>query len=624
MPTEKSVPAASPSNRASVSSSDKSYFATLTSLTGNSGRAATAVALTTLLLLWAAKVAMTWGAWGDLTVDCGREMYVPWILSQGKQLYRDVWFLNGPVAPYFNSYLFRLFGLHLSVLYWAGSFAALGSAIFLFLTGRRVGSALAGWVAGAVVVLEAFQPSLFCFPLPYSFSAVYGCLIACCVLWLMVRAAASANRLWILAAGIAAALAILDKLEIGAACCAALALLLAGRALQQRSWESFLRDLAATLPGTILFALTAAWMISIKGLDFITQENFLTWPTSYFMKAYGKFWLASTGFGLNSAAFLGSAQRTAILFGVLQGGHLAATWKTVSPRLRIVRLLVGVVAVAGLVAPLSWRDSLLNIFFPQDMVLYVAIAALAAWWHFYRNRYSQRALQLAVLLSFSSLLAFRILLKTQPSGYSIYYNGPAVLSLFVLFRAGIRYLFGARWTAKAAELAFAAMCLLSVCLHVSREGRHANDYEPIITDRGMLRTWPEVASDYGDAIAFLKEKQASGDLVLSVPEDTSLYFLSGVECPLRVYQFVPGVVAPGKMTDEVIAEIEGKKIRYLLWSNRVFPEYGVPRFGTDFNQDLGAYLRSHYRPVGNVAKNPAPAADWAAFIWERQDSVGKP
>jgi hypothetical protein len=83
-------------------------------------------------------------------------------------------------------------------------------------------------------------------------------------------------------------------------------------------------------------------------------------------------------------------------------------------------------------------------------------------------------------------------------------------------------------------------------------------------------------------------------------------------------------VAPGKMTDEVIAEIERKKIRYLLWSNRVFPEYGVPRFGTDFNQDLGAYLRSHYRRAGNVAKNPAPAADWAAFIWERQDRVRKP
>jgi len=611
-------------NRAGLSAASKSFSALLNSADEGEWTPVTIVALFALVLLWATQVATTWASWGNLTVDCGREMYVPWALAQGKQLYRDVWFLNGPVAPYFNSYLFRLFGFHLNVLYWAGSLAAFGSGLFLYLAGMRVGSWLSGWVAAAVIFLEAFQPSLFCFPLPYSFSTVYGCLIACCLLWVSVRAATSPGRLWIFAAGLAAAVALLDKLEMGATCYAALALLMAGRALMQRSWTSFLKDCAVTLPGVILFALITGWMISIKGFDFITQENFLSWPTAYFMKNYGKFWLASTGFSFDGQAFAEGAWRTAILLGVLQGGHLFVTWKRTRARWKAMRLAVLVTAIALLVAALPGRDWLRSVFFPQDMVLYAATAAPVAWWYFWRDRSAHQSLRLALVFSFAFLLAFRILFRTLPSGYPIYYNGPAVLSFFLLLRMAIRHSVESRRLALATQLVFSLAALISIFLYVGQQSRHSKDYQPMITDRGMIRTWPDMANNYGDAIAFIKAKNALGELVLSVPEDTSLYFLAGVECPLRVYQFTPGAVAPGKMTNEVIAEIERKNIRYLLWSSRIFPEYGVPRFGIDFNQDLGSYLRSHYRLVGSVVRDPITPGEWTAFVWERQADAKNP
>ena len=88
-------------------------------------------------------------------------MYVAAVLSEGKMLYRNVWFLNGPAAPYLNSFLFRLFGVHLSVRYWAGAVSALASAIILYLTGVRLSSWLAGFSTGAVLLLEAFHPTIF-------------------------------------------------------------------------------------------------------------------------------------------------------------------------------------------------------------------------------------------------------------------------------------------------------------------------------------------------------------------------------------------------------------------------------------------------------------------------------
>ncbi len=69
--------------------------------------------LLALIVIWAAWLYGTWAHWGNLTADCGREMYVPTVLSEGKTLYRDVWFNFRPAAPYFNSVLFRIFGIHL-------------------------------------------------------------------------------------------------------------------------------------------------------------------------------------------------------------------------------------------------------------------------------------------------------------------------------------------------------------------------------------------------------------------------------------------------------------------------------------------------------------------------------
>jgi hypothetical protein len=169
-----------------------------------------------------------------------------------------------------------------------------------------------------------------------------------------------------------------------------------------------------------------------------------------------------------------------------------------------------------------------------------------------------------------------------------------------------------------AEALVCAMCLASVVFYTREEGRYPLTYGSLVTERGTVRTWPSTTVHYQEAIDFMKEKNALGESVLSIPEDTSLYFFSKTQSPTRVYIFSPGLLVPGKMTDELISEIERKKVRYLLWSNRIFLEYGAPRFGIDFDKTFGDYLRKHYRQVGPVVKEQVSAREWTAFIWERK------
>jgi hypothetical protein len=595
------------------------FFFRLTSGSPARWNVATAGGLFALIAIWAACLHATWAAWGSLTVDSGREIYVSAVLAEGKVLYRDVWYNFGPAAPYINCCLFRLFGVHLSVMYWAGSFCALGSAILLYLSGMRLSFSLAGWTAGAVLLFESFAPTVFSFPLPYSFAAVYGCLIACLFLWIAIGGAASKNRIWVFAAGVLAAVAVLMKFEFGVACYITLALLILARLSMNRSLRFFLADVAATLPGLLFCVFVIRWLISIGGFTFLTQENFQSWPGSYFMRTYGRIWLANTGFDFSAESLTSAAQRIFSFLAVFQGLHLVLTSAGEKPERRVIALR-GALLLAGLVYLVilpTRNDVIAALFFPQDMVVYVGIAALVAWWCFWRRRESGSGAAIALIFTFSFFSASRILFKMRPVDYPVFYNGPVVLAFLLLVIALIprsghsrRFIAGAQWVICLACLSVAAVGFRTVTRQVPRPAW-------LTTERGSIRVSPQRAEQYQAAIEFMKEKAALGESVLSVPEDTSLYFLSETHCPTRVIAFTPGILAPGKMTDETIRQIEQNHVRYLIWSNRIFPEYRALRFGTDFDQTMGSYLTSHYRRVRPLTTKPVVLGEWNAYIWER-------
>jgi hypothetical protein len=581
-----------------------------------------APALLALVALWTWKVYSTWGAWGNLTIDSGRELYVPALLAQGKMLYRDVWYIYGPVAPYFNSVLFRVFGSRLEVLYWAGSLSVLISAVFLYLLGIQLQLDSIGWATAAVVVFQSFQPSLFCFPLAYSFGSVYGAVVACVFLWIISHVACSGGHRWIFAAGCAASVGLLLKLEFGMACYGALGALVIARVCTKRSWRQLRTDLLAILPGGVVCTAVIGWMISIAGIQFITQENSQSWPGSYFMRTYGHLWLEHTGFTLEPQAIVQAFLRISPLVGlwVVLDSRL---WKYVRFHTQWLRaalgLFVAVHLAATVIEPSDDRTErmLSTIFFPRDMVFLIAIAAAASWWLWKRGLDSMDGPRLAipVLLTFSSLLAFRMLMLMTPSGYPIYYNGPAVFSFLYIacFLATRSRL--SRGAVLFGRLAICMGCLTVAFLSARRLEAVSASYVPFHTSHGTIHVKPALAANYQAAIDFIRAKAAKGEVVLSLPEDTSLYFLSDTTSPTRIFVLTPGGVPPGRMTARTIREIEDNRVRYLLWSNRTFTEYGAPIFGWDFNRDLGDYLRSRFEKIGPLS--PIDSIwNWTVNVWQ--------
>src|SRR5688572_16122208 len=78
------------------------------------------LAVTIVALAFSHNLWTGWHRWGDPIIDCGRELDVPRQLLDGKTLYEDVRYWYGPLAPYTNALLYRLFGVHSDVIAIAG------------------------------------------------------------------------------------------------------------------------------------------------------------------------------------------------------------------------------------------------------------------------------------------------------------------------------------------------------------------------------------------------------------------------------------------------------------------------------------------------------------------------
>ncbi len=547
-----------------------------------------------LLLTFSILCIATWRKWGYLPIDSGREMYVPAAIAQGKRLYFDLWYPYGPLIPYWHAALFRLFGIHLGVLLGCGIAVVAVAAFLLYRVSRVFLPPAWSFAAVFAFLLQAFQVDLFNYILPYSYPAAYGSMFTILLLWLLL----CNGRGTLLAAGVVAGLTMLTKLEFGVAAYAALACWLALR------WS--LRDAAAFLPGALLAIGVYGWFLHAAGADFFLGQNLSILPGSHFQQHFAKMWNLRTGLDLSMPQVAISIARGLGGFALLVGGIFLAARS-------VIARWVFFAAVLTLCAMHS-REAvklLRPVFFNSGMIwtgLVLAAMALKRW-------VEAPALLLAVV---AMACGVRSLTKMAPNGYAMFFDVLVYLMWLVAVYAAAR-----RFSVKLDGAFGTAIAALS-CVAVATL---AFDYYPIhersfavSSERGLLYTTPEIGKGFSEALAFLETAKRDGQGVAILPEDTSLYFLSGTLAPSRWYLVLPQVLPPGRLTADYVDELERAHLRYVLVSDRATPEFGLPLFGVDYGRQIQAWLNQHYRVVrriGDYQQVQYPRA-WGALVYEHQ------
>jgi hypothetical protein len=150
------------------------------------GGAAVGVCLAVLTML-------TWRKWGEMLVDFGVQLYLPWKLSTGAVLYRDVAYLTGgPMSQYYHALLFRAFGVSLLTVVVSNLVILALLVAMVYGCFYRISDAWTATMAGlALVLVFAFAQfrglGIFNYVSPYSHELVHGLVLSIVVLWLLSR-----------------------------------------------------------------------------------------------------------------------------------------------------------------------------------------------------------------------------------------------------------------------------------------------------------------------------------------------------------------------------------------------------------------------------------------------------
>lgn len=568
------------------------------------------IVVVAIVLAW-----YTWGRWGDLQIDCGREIYVPIEILRGKLLYRDIFYQYGPLAPYIGALLIGLFGPHLVVFYLFGIAVAIGCAVLLFELGTMLEGRAAGLTAALALLFVGFGPEFANYVFPYSYAATIGLALSLICALFTLRHLFDRWGYNLLLAGLAASLALLCKQEFGAACYLMLAFVIVMEAMLRRSVRPLLHGIAVCAPGVVLWVAVYGWFFWTLTPAYMVDADWIQMPGTYYSRLYGAHFYAFAGQRFIPREMLELTMYAAL--SLILWFLLAKARR--GPR-NVVLAIVVAIAVAHRFGPLAWAARAVAevLVFPRGM-FFVGCGVVAYSIYELLRKSDRRHLAEAAFDIFALVPALRVPAAIMPRGYSIYYAMPLFLVFVIAISRRIKAATPALPVDQQRRLVnylLAAEVVMLVLICIPQGNKRTARLE---TSWGEIYLTPSGARAARQILDFISEQKRHGRQVALLPEAPIYYALTGTEAPSRWYTLLPGFLSPAQ-EDLYIADLNRAVPDYILLTARRTPEYGADYFGIDYDQEIYYWIESNYRVAGEFGRfwRDKRVTPLAALLYEKE------
>ena len=556
-------------------------------------------------------LAMSWRKWGDLCVDTGRELDLPRRLAEGQLLYRDARYYYGPLAPYLNALLYRVFGVHLDVVVWAGILSAALMAVALWRLSRFF---LRPWAAAAIPVafiyLCAFaHPDvgpIFNFVLPYTYAATYGIVAAVWSLVFLVEHVRSGRPAAFFLSTACLAMAALSKIEAVMPAAASHVIFVASLFWTRSSRR---RVYAAGYGGAVAVVLWVYGFFWLSVGPQLWRQNLL----GVINPGSEKFVLSVMGLLGLKGSLEGLALSGALLVATLAvaAAESAGLARHDVPPLAGYALCVAV-AVAAFAGYRFWQ---LHVHFRAlPLLMAIVIAALAVLYGKKSERRSEWLTHL-LLWVFGFAALWRILLNAKPQHYGFYLLPAGLLCFGVaVFAYGPRLAARGPWTTNVFAAAGIGVLASSVSLAIadSKEFYGLHTYE-ISTARGRLKILNRWRLE-GPALDALSQLPRETRL-LTVPEGSGFLYFAGLrECD-TMFSYLPMEVPDAQADEDLLSRWRSNPPEIVAWVGIPLAEFGSHGFGFDYAYRSMAWVHENYVAVSEPSS--------AIVFMVRRDKLGK-
>ncbi len=579
----------------------------------NAGKRAGAVAGPLILIAIGAFMAwMSWLRWPDLIVDFGREVYVPWQVAGGEVLYRDIAYFNGPLSPYLNAALFKVFGVSIRVLELANIFFTGLITLIVYRVFETKGDRVAPVILGMMFLVifafaKYFPMGSYNFVAPYSHELVHGTLLSFSAIYMLKRYLQGSRLIWIGAAGLFAGLALLTKVEVAVSAVVSVAIGLMIIVWLERAERGRAKGLIL-----VFIAGLVAPLVAFTGLLSLYMG-----PGNAVKGAFGS-WLILASTGIASSSFytrmagldkvgqnLGLVFEYGLWWGIVLIIPLAATY-LLRGNLFAKRYGWGLAFVISAGAAIYSLGSVswLLIFRPLPLFVIAIIIVLSAG--LMRARHDReswpRVVPVLSLAVFSILMLLKIVLNSQVNGYGFVLAMPGALLTIYMIISRLPAAMERRWGASSIFRGSVLAIILVVSgWHLMEEWKY---YRPMTYPVGkggdtILTYEPEsVGVGYGMNALLENIERIMGpeEGFVVMPEGALVNYLSRRPNPTGFINFVPADV---QMFGEsaMLAALRNAPPQFMIMISRDTSEYGAAYLGQGYGYGLFSFVSSRYEPV---------------------------
>lgn len=561
----------------------------------------------------------SWGKWPDVLIDFGNQLYVPWQLAEGKVLYADIAYKEGPLSMYVLALLFRLFGVSLRTLVWANltllaALCALVYGLFARACDRFTATLVCLVFLGVFAFSQYVGTANYNFVCPYTHEQTHGILLAVAMLVALERSLAGRRAGWCALAGACLGLVALTKIELfvptTAVAALGLALLVATAPVRRaRSVAAFVG--AALAPPALALVLLRAQMPAPQALDALLQ-NWRFLDESVFSN---RFYQLGFGFDDTTGNFLSSVRGFLGIVAVA-GVAGAASWLLPPGRWgRVGALPAGLGLLAALVwlaDAVPWQTAVRAL--PWTSAAACVGLAVACR----RGGEADDRTRAAPLLSLwlwsvlAVLLLAKMVLNARVSHYGFTLAMPATLLLVAGLVWGIPGWLGARGRDGTLARALLTACVLAGVVQHLRWSNDIYAEKTFAVGLGadaFLTLGPRFdprGHDMAIAAEHLHALMPVGATLLVLPEGTMLNYWLRRTNATRHTAFTPPALEFFGGEERILADLGKHPPDYIALVHRDTAEWGFDYFGTDpgYGWLIMEWVRQAYEAIERIGAEP--------------------
>ena len=473
-----------------------------------------------------------YGHFGDIMVDSFREAYIPSEVIKGQVLYKNIFTIYAPFSYLFNALLFKIFGVHLSVLYFAGLFATFGILNFVFaIANRFMNKTYSLSIVLFIISVSVLSPNVFNFYFPYSYGILYGILFILASIYFALKDKFQLAYLMY-------SFAICSKYEF--------VLLLPLLLYVTRTKDLWKNILALILPFIITYA--PLFIMGVRLEDIITSLQIIL-----------------------------SMSSTKTLYWFYSVMGLTFRWELVP--IYVMNFLKVFIPLLFMYYLRSWWLILLTtIYFYFIVTPELFIYAFPLILILLTRRFSTISNEKLFFILASLLISMKIFFAETFMSYGVFFIPFALISLFILIPPRF----------KKPLFIILLICALNFGIKNTVSLTHKNI--KIKTEQGIIYTYENSVKE---TVEYIKNNTKNTDRIIVYPECLAVNFMTGRKSDNKFYSLIPLYVETfGE--NIIIKRLELVKPEYIIISNYNTSNYYYSFFGQDYAGEIYNYILKNY------------------------------